>query len=135
MRKIILTFVFLSLAFILSTCRDHSRHIPEFSVDESDDIISNWISVSKPDYGAVWEPGTTHEIKWESNTEIVTVNIDLYKKGSKLHTITAGIDNSGSFIWEIDENITQTNHAQIRVSSYIDGALEGFSEVFYLIKR
>lgn len=131
--KIIIPLVLLLISF--SGCRDHSRHIAEITHVGDDNIVSNWITVSKPDYGELWVPGTVHEIVWESNTEIKTVNLDLFKKGNKLHTITVGIENSGSFIWEISEDITQTNHAQIRVSSTNDGNLEGFSEVFYLIKR
>ncbi len=132
--KSIYCFIFVLILFV-SGCRDHSRHVPEITISEGGDVVTNWITVSKPDYGETWQPGTIHEIQWKSNTEISRVNIDVFKKGSYLYSIMTDLENTGSYTWQVPENATMTNHAKIRVSSTNDGNVEGFSEVFYLVVR
>ena len=127
--------VILLFGILTISCRDHSREIPGNTINESENIITNWITVSKPAYGEVWRPGTTHTIKWKSNTEIKRVVIDVFKKGSYRFNINPEVENTGSYTWIIPTDVVQSNHYQIRISNVEDGEHEGFSEVFYLIRN
>ena len=122
------------LVIISNGCRDHSRHVPELTINESENIITNWVTISNPEYGDTWKPGSTHLIKWKTNTEIESINIDLYKKGTRIYNLALGIENTGEFIWEIPSDIIRSNHYQVRISNYLNGEHEGYSEVFYIVE-
>jgi hypothetical protein len=116
----------------INSCRDHGRHIAETTINASEDVVSNWLQVEIPKYGETWEPGSQHLIKWITNSEITNVNIDLYKKGTRIYKLFSNIQNTGELLWHIPSDIIRSNHYQLRISNYNNGNQEVFSEVFYI---
>jgi hypothetical protein len=132
MKKYKIFIPVLLILLVSISCRDHSRHIPELTINESENIITNWVTISNPEYGDTWQPGSTHLINWKTNTEIESINIDLYKKGAKMYNLALAIANTGEFLWAIPTDIIRSNHYKVRISNFRNGEHEGYSEVFYI---
>jgi len=97
--------------------------------DYSDAVfaVAGYISVTSPNGGESWEPGTSHNVTWSSNLG-GNVKIDLYKAGALQSTIAATTANDGSYSWSISPVITQGNDYRIRVTSLVDGAVYDSSD-------
>jgi hypothetical protein len=66
---------------------------------------SGTLTVTSPNGGEVWMPGTTHTITWKpgSNTGY-PVSIKLLKAGVVVGTMTSSTPNDGSFSWTISSS-------------------------------
>lgn len=73
------------------------------------------IAIIRPASGDSFTAGTTEEIRWTSQGEIPRVDIFLVRNGSVTLQIASGIENSGSFSWQIPASIPEAAEYQIRM--------------------
>lgn len=125
-------FLISILSLVILGCRDHSRHIPDITYYGDVGINTNWITVQSPKKDVTWVPGTIHEISWKANSEIKNVKIDLYKKGTRIYTLVSEMPNAGSYTWHISNDIRQSNHYKVIISSTADPSIKGESGVFFV---
>ena len=64
-------------------------------------------------------------ITWTTTGDIDYVEIDLYRSGVFLETLSSGTDNDGSYSWYIydDEYINVGGYYQIKISDYYDSSI------------
>jgi hypothetical protein len=80
------------------------------------------ITVTSPDGGESWAPGSTHNITWTYTTTVPTwVRIELYKGGNPVKTIAPfwprGAAGSGSYSWAIPPGQAAGNDYRIKITS------------------
>jgi len=87
-----------------------------FTIGQSPPTSS--ITVTSPNGGEVWAPGSTHTITWNPGTGTgANVKIDLLKAGVVVGTAVASTPNDGSFSWTISSTRPPGTDYKIRVSS------------------
>ncbi|HOZ45780.1 MAG TPA: Ser-Thr-rich GPI-anchored membrane family protein [Candidatus Hydrogenedentes bacterium] len=93
-------------------------------------IVAAPIYVSSPTSGLTWAAGATYPITWETNDAGVgtLVRIALHKGGGFLFWINRKTDNDGEYNWVIPDYVTAGNKYKIRVQSYGDADLRGYSD-------
>jgi len=80
------------------------------------------ITVTSPNGGEVWAPGSTHAIMWNPGTGTgANVKIDLLKGGAVVGTAVASTPNDGSYSWTISSTRPAGTNYQIRVTSTTAG--------------
>ena len=134
--KIVKYFVFLILLISVSSCRD--------TINTSDDgntglepppEFGPGLSLISPSTGDIWMPGSGHEIIWEVVPNEFKVDILLYRKSEFKFAIAEGIENTGSYYWQIPNSIQESHHYRIHIR-YGDNPYQmSFkSEEFFVIK-
>jgi len=93
--------------------------------DESDADFSItaetlYITVTAPNGGEIWPPGTRQEITWESNAG-GSVKINLYRGGFYYDTITWDTPNSGSFSWWVPAGEDGSNYRVVIICRDVSG--------------
>ncbi len=133
--KIVKLFFIVSMVIFLSSCREAVK-------DGSDSGIVNpptyapGLRLVEPDYGEIWPPGSTHEIKWDVVENEFKIEILLYRKNEYKKTIAEGIDNNGSFLWSIPHDLPQSHHYRIHIVYYDNPLTKHFiSEEFCVIQE
>ncbi len=65
------------------------------------------INITSPNGGEVWNSGSVHQIRWETNAQNGFVQIEYStNNGLEWMTITSSTDNDGVYDWMIPENIS-----------------------------
>lgn len=98
-------------------------------------LAANSILVESPNGGEVLSRGQTVEIRWNSNTVVGDVKIDLYKGGTFEREITAGTINDRIYYYTIPNDLPSSNLYKLRISSVNTPAIEDFSDVNFTITQ
>jgi hypothetical protein len=122
--------IFPLLIISFSGCRDWFGE-REFS----DPIISPdqnpaQIQILTPEYGSVWKPGDSLPISWTATGTIQKIKIELYRKSSQQFIIVAGADNTGFYTWDIPQQINNSVHYVIKISSQNNAGVYALSRQF-----
>jgi len=90
------------------------------------------LNITTPDSTSSWEIGSTHSINWVSTGIMPRVNIELYKEGVFVRTITTRTYNDGEFSWTIPSGLEESTQYQINISDYYNPTMIYTSEYFEL---
>jgi hypothetical protein len=89
-------------------------------------MFSQYITVTVPNGGESWSPGSTNTIQWiYSGNPGSNVKIELLKSGAVVRTIanntSIGSSGSGSYSWKVQNNQTAGTDYTIRITSTSNG--------------
>ena len=102
-----------------------------FSIQESS---TPSITVTSPNGGEEWEPGSSHSITWSSNDLPGSyVGIQLYKNGSYSSSISSSTNDDGSYTWSISSGQTESDYYQIRIYSTTNSSIYDLSNDYFTI--
>ncbi|MEJ2195722.1 MAG: Ser-Thr-rich GPI-anchored membrane family protein, partial [Ignavibacteriaceae bacterium] len=104
--------------------------ITDFSNDNFT-IVGNEITVTSPNGGENWQVGSTQIITWDDNLT-GNVEIQLFKGGVFLSSITSSTPSDGEYTWNISSTLIQASDYSIRISSVDDGTILDFSKYNYI---
>lgn len=88
--------------------------------DENDNSFTisdptQWLTVTSPNGGEVWQVETQYEIKWSSSGFSDPISIDFLSSNSRL-SIVQSTPNDGSFNWTIPNIFTLPENGKIRIA-------------------
>jgi hypothetical protein len=88
-----------------------------------------------PAPGAAWSVDSLCTIRWNANIDLFgsTVALTLYSGQTQLFPIVASTSNSGSYAWKIPFGLVSGAEYRIRLASFADASLYGFSSAFTLV--
>jgi hypothetical protein len=89
------------------------------------------IAVTVPNGGEAWQRGQSYFIQWNDNIAEDVV-IDLYKGGVFLTSLATNASN-GAYKWQVGLDLLPGNDYSIRISSTLDAALFGGSDMPFSI--
>ena len=100
------------IADALYYASDHLPVFADFSVDE------DFLGLISPNGGENWFSGQTQSIVWESSLSNVTITINLTKANPyQVIPLAQNIENSGSWNWEIPQDIQPGDDYKIQITS------------------
>jgi|GEM_PF-2770313 len=109
-----------------------------YDVSNSDFTISTqgggdpWITVTSPNGGETWQPGSTQLITWDSSSDIDYVRIDYStNSGQTWIKIVSNTGNDGDRDWTVPN--TQSSSCRVRVQSKEDPNVEDMSDSNFTI--
>ncbi len=111
---IFLNLIFLSCDQMLFDTEEYSDYFQDVSP----------ITVTSPNGGEVWSPGSTQSITWDENISSNYVNIKLYRSSDSsgsytfYQTISNATSNDGSHNWGIDSTLSESYYYKIRIEDY-----------------
>ena len=89
------------------------------------------IVITEPNSASGWLPGTTHSIKWISQSSVgPNVRISLYKGESFKCLIAAEAPNNGNFLWTAPTTLSPGTTYRVRIASVLSPAICCFSQYF-----
>jgi hypothetical protein len=90
------------------------------------------VKFAAPDSGTVWSAGSSYGIAWtpDSATFGSYVNLELYNDTVLAQAVATYLPNSGSYGWLIQSGTYTSGRYRLRVSSYSNRAIYGFSPYF-----
>ena len=91
------------------------------------------ITVTSPNGGENWEPGSTHNITWSSNNAGSNVKIELYKSGSYYKTISSSTSNDGSYSWSIPTSYTESSQYKIKITDTGNSSTYDYSNSYFTL--
>ena len=113
---------YILLFFLLSTilpggCRllTGDDSVPESVVQP--DYLNAFI-ITSPKRASFWKPGDRLEIKWITSGSVEKVNIQLYRKTTLIKDLKDNLNNDGSFIWYIPNDINHSLHYHIKIINH-----------------
>jgi len=91
-------------------------------------LTLSWIKLKNPNGGEEWEPGSVHEIQWESSASMPAYMINRvtirYSIDGASHwidpPIAANIDNTGSYLWTVPD--TESDQCIVKIEDAYDGS-------------
>jgi len=99
-----------------------------FDISDGDfTITGNIITITSPNGGESWQPGSTHAITWSDNIN-EQVSIELYKAGSYFFTIIEATPSDAYYAWEISDTIQEGNDYKIKIASVEYSSIFDFSD-------
>lgn len=104
----------LILVFSINSCREK-----DMSVNPNDDpsIINqrSKIYISSPEKYELWRQNSVYTITWAPYANQTKVRLELLKKGVVRHIIDEETENDGVYIWNIPNNIQNSNMYYIKI--------------------
>ena len=95
-------------------------------------VLTSAIYVTSPNGGEAWDPGTSHNITWQSMGVAGNVKIEYSTNdGSSYTTITNSTANTGSFSWTVPN--TPSASCRVRVSEAATGIPSDVSDAVFTI--
>lgn len=91
------------------------------------------IFISQPEENDYFSPGETITIKWLSFSSIAEADIFLYRKNQSQFAIILNKKNTGSYSWNIPQNIRPSLHYIIKVVNSSDYREFDFSGSFNIL--
>ena len=90
------------------------------------------VKFTTPDTSTVWSTGSSYLITWkpDSLTFGPQVNLDLYNDSVFVQSVTSYLGNTGSYSWILPASLYSGSKYRIRLGSYNNSALYGFSPYF-----
>ena len=94
------------------------------------------ITVTSPNGGEDWEPGTSHSITWNSaNLSGNYVGIQLYSSGSYVSSISSSTTDDGSYTWSISSSQTESDYYQVKIYSTSESSISDYSDSYFTIEE
>ena len=114
-----------------SSISDYSDNY--FTIEESG---SPSITVTSPNGGEDWEPGTSHSITWNSsNLSGNYVGIQLYSSGSYVSSISSSTTDDGSYTWSISSSQTESDYYKVKIYSTSESSISDYSDSYFTIEE
>jgi len=90
------------------------------------------VKFTSPDSAAVWSAGSSYPINWvpDSATFGTLIYLDLYNDTVLAQGASSYLSNSGTYSWPIQAGTYTSDKYRIRISSYNNRAIYGFSPYF-----
>ncbi|MBW8889909.1 MAG: hypothetical protein JF616_19285 [Fibrobacteres bacterium] len=90
------------------------------------------VKFTSPDSAAVWSAGSSYPINWapDSATFGTLIYLDLYNDTVLAQGASSYLSNSGTYSWLVQAGTYTSNKYRIRISSYNNRAIYGFSPYF-----
>jgi hypothetical protein len=92
------------------------------------------ITVTSPNGGESWAPGSTQNITWTSSSAGSYVIIHLYKNGSYNSSIAGATANDGSYSWSIPSSQTESDYYTVKITDYYDSSVYDYSDGYFSIE-
>jgi Kre9/KNH-like N-terminal Ig-like domain len=89
--------------------------------------------ISQPEENDYFSPGETIAIEWLTFSSIAKADIFLYRKSQSQFAITLNEKNTGSYSWEIPQNIRPSLHYSIKVVNSSNNREFNFSGSFSIL--
>jgi hypothetical protein len=132
LEKNYIILIFLLLVIILDGCRLLINDYPEpESVVEP--VYFNTFTIISPTYSSFWKPGDRLEIKWITSGSVEKVDIQLYRKTTLIKDLKDNLNNDGSFIWYIPNNINHSLHYHIKLINHNNADEHELSDRFAIV--
>ena len=94
------------------------------------------ITVTSPNGGEDWEPGTSHSITWNSsNLSGNYVGIQLYSSGSYVSSISSSTTDDGSYTWSISSSQTESDYYKVKIYSTSESSISDYSDSYFTIEE
>jgi len=94
------------------------------------------ITVTSPNGGEDWEPGSSHTITWSSaNLSSSNVTIKLYKSGSYNSLLSSYTANNGNYTWTISSSLSESDYYKIRIEEYGNSSVYDESDSYFTIEE
>jgi hypothetical protein len=94
--------------------------------------IAPFVTVSSPNGGELLRRGFSYFIQWRDNLA-ENVNLDLYKAGAFLRTISTNVPSNGALQWQVPLDLNPGNDYSIKITSATNSALSDFSDAPFSI--
>lgn len=90
------------------------------------------VKFTTPDSATVWSAGSYYSVTWrpDSVTFGPQVTLDLFNDSAFVQSITSYLSNTGSYSWTVPTSLYSGSKYRIRMSSYGNSTLYGFSPYF-----
>lgn len=111
---------------------------PELYDDSDSDfeIMETTLTLTSPNGGEQWAPGTSHEITWTyTGQPSAAVDLDLYAGTTLVSHIVKKTPLDERYIWFIPTDIEAGSHYKVKISSSSDPDLNDFSDSTFEITR
>ncbi|NNG27147.1 MAG: hypothetical protein HKM87_06445 [Ignavibacteriaceae bacterium] len=132
LEKIYIQIFFLSFTLFLVGCRlltgDNTDPKSVVQVDYANDFV-----ITSPERASFWRPGESLEIKWITSGSVEKVDIQLYRKTILIMDVKDKLSNSGSFTWEIPNDINHSLHYHIKILNHNNPEEYELSDRFAII--
>lgn len=89
--------------------------------------------ISQPEENDYFSPGETITIEWLTFSSIAKADIFLYRKSQSQFAIILNEKNTGSYSWEIPQNIRPSLHYSIKVVNSSNNREFNFSGSFSIL--
>ena len=104
-----------------------------FTIEES---TTSTITVTSPNGGENWEPGSSHSITWSSsNLPGSYVAIQLYRTGNFDHQISSSTYDDGSYTWSISSSQTESDYYKVLIHSTTNTSVDDMSDNYFTIEE
>lgn len=129
----------------VDAANDYFVRIASFSnndlIDISDGFFSvvsytppdETITVTSPNGGEVWAPGSTQTITWTSEGVPGAVKLELYQEDSLISTISESVDDSGTYSWTVPDVGAPACDFRIRISSVDNANINDMSDNYFTV--
>ena len=127
-------FAIIFTAFFLSCDFEDNEPDPLEQLFFQSEEISGSITITSPNGGESWEPGSSHAITWSSaNLSSSNVTIKLYKNGSYNSLLSSYTTNDGSYAWTISSSLSESDYYKIRIEEYNNSSVYDESDNYFTI--
>jgi hypothetical protein len=93
------------------------------------------ITVTSPNGGEDWEPGSSHSITWSSsNLPGSNVGIQLYRSGVYITSISSSTTDDGSYTWSISSSLAEHDDYQVMIYSTSESSISDYSDNYFTIE-
>ena len=94
------------------------------------------ITVTSPNGGENWEPGSSHSITWSSsNLPGSNVGIQLYRSGVYITSISSSTTDDGSYTWSISSSLAEHDDYQVMIYSTSESSISDYSDNYFTIEE
>ena len=94
------------------------------------------ITITSPNGGENWEPGSSHSITWSSsNLPGSYVAIQLYRTGNFDHQISSSTYDDGSYTWSISSSQTESDYYKVLIHSTTNTSVDDMSDNYFTIEE
>ena len=93
------------------------------------------IKILYPNGGEILYSDSQVIIRWEAIDVKGKLVISLYKKGIMYSTVSKEAENTGTFLWNIPDDIAEGDDYRIRIRSLLDLYINDFSDRNFSIKK
>ncbi|MDD1674868.1 MAG: GPI anchored serine-threonine rich family protein, partial [Methanomicrobiales archaeon] len=92
------------------------------------------LTVTSPNGGEVWAPGSNHAITWTSSGTVGSyVKMEVLKGSTVVQTLSSSTPNDGSYSWTISTGLTSGSDYRIRITSTTNAAITDISNAYFSI--
>lgn len=131
-KKLFIPVIFFFSVLIFNSCsRDEPVEPQQNSNNDVQTILEN-LQILSPQPDVTWKPGSVQKITWSFPNIIKKVQIRLYRKQDLRATLAVEYANTGSFEWQIPEEILKSVHYRIQIFDVSTPLLTKTTGFFYI---